>query len=86
MDVYQELLPIYQHSHIFQLNVLMSRINLAWNGFGMDGAKALGDALKVNSALIELNIPYVFYLVSIETITNDMISPQIELGCYHKYR
>jgi len=45
----------------------MSSINLAWNGFGMDGAKALGDALKVNSALTELHIPYVFYLVSYVT-------------------
>ena len=39
--------------------MLLSSIDLSWNGFGVDGAKALGEALKVNSALVELIIPYV---------------------------
>jgi hypothetical protein len=34
----------------------MKRINLAWNGFGLDGSIALGDALKGNSVLEEINI------------------------------
>ena len=42
-----------------QLNVLLSSVNLSWNGFGADGMKALGDALKVNSALLQLDILYV---------------------------
>ena len=39
-----------------QQNVLMQSINLSWNGVGNDGAKALGDALKANAALEELNV------------------------------
>jgi predicted nucleic acid-binding Zn finger protein len=34
----------------------MSSINLSWNGIGNDGAKALGDALKLNAALEVLDI------------------------------
>ena len=37
----------------------MSRVNLAWNGFSVDGAKALGDALKQNSSLEDIDISYV---------------------------
>ena len=38
----------------------MSRINLSWNGFAVDGAKALGDALKLNAALEELDVSWVY--------------------------
>lgn len=31
-------------------------INLSWNGFGNEGALALGEALKVNNVLTELDI------------------------------
>lgn len=34
----------------------MQVINLSWNGMGNEGAKALGDALKANSALEEMDI------------------------------
>lgn len=34
----------------------MAKINLSWNGFGKDGAKAIGDALKVNSSLEEIDL------------------------------
>ena len=39
-----------------QTNVLLQSINLSWNGFGSDGAKWLGEALKANSVLEELDI------------------------------
>ena len=32
---------------------------MAWNGFGNDGALAIGEALKVNSTLRELDLTYV---------------------------
>lgn len=34
----------------------MKILNLSWNGFGNEGAFALGEALKVNSVLTELDI------------------------------
>ena len=34
----------------------MKKINLSWNGFGNEGALALGDALKGNSVLETLDI------------------------------
>ena len=34
----------------------MKKVNLSWNGFGLDGAIALQDALKANSVLEELDI------------------------------
>ena len=39
-----------------QSNVYMKKINLSWNGFGLEGAIALGDALKGNSVLEELDV------------------------------
>lgn len=38
----------------------MKKINLSWNGFGLDGSLALGDALKGNSVLQELDITSVW--------------------------
>ena len=40
----------------FQSNVFMKKLNLSWNGFGLEGATALQDALKGNSVLKELDI------------------------------
>ena len=46
-------------SYMFQNNVYMKTINLSWNGFGLEGAIGLQDALKTNSVLEELDISYV---------------------------
>ena len=34
----------------------MRKLNLAWNGFGQDGCLALGQAMKENRTLRELDI------------------------------
>ena len=34
----------------------MKSINLSWNGFGLEGAIALGEALKVNNVLEEIDV------------------------------
>ena len=41
---------------LFQRNVGLRRLNLSWNGFGQAGSLALGQALKENRTLIELDI------------------------------
>ena len=41
---------------ISQSNVLMQKLNLSWNGVGVDGCKALGEALKANASLQELDL------------------------------
>lgn len=38
----------------------MKKINLAWNGFGLEGSIAFGDALKGNQVLEELDLTYVY--------------------------
>ena len=40
----------------FQENVSLKVLDLAWNGFSNDGALAIGEALKENSTLIELDL------------------------------
>ena len=35
---------------------MLKVLNLAWNGFGNDGALAIGEALKVNATLLELDL------------------------------
>ncbi len=47
---------------MLQNNVLLHTLNLAWNGFGTEGAFMLGDALKVNSTLEELDISWAWKL------------------------
>ena len=42
--------------NLFQSNVYMKKLNLSWNGFGLEGATALQDTLKGNSVLEELDI------------------------------
>lgn len=37
-------------------NITLKSLNVAWNGFGNDGALAMGEALKVNSTLLELDL------------------------------
>jgi len=44
------------YMYIQQNNVYMKKINLSWNGFGLEGAIGLQDALKGNSVLEELDI------------------------------
>ena len=39
-----------------QENITLKILNLAWNGFGNDGALAMAEALKVNSSLLELDL------------------------------
>lgn len=41
----------------------MAKVNLSWNGFGKEGAKAIGEALKMNSSLEELDLGYVRWLL-----------------------
>ena len=41
---------------VLQSNTTLKSLNLAYNGFGAEGAKALQDALKLNSTLMELDI------------------------------
>ena len=43
-------------SCLLQENFTIKSLNLAWNGFGNDGALAMGEALKVNSTLKELDL------------------------------
>lgn len=44
-----------------QQNGLLQVLNLSWNGFSLEGAKALGEALKVNSTLEQLDISLVHF-------------------------
>lgn len=34
----------------------LKHLNLSWNGFGNEGALALGEALKFNNTLVHLNL------------------------------
>ena len=43
-------------SCLLQENFTIKSLNLAWNGFGNDGALAMGETLKVNSTLKELDL------------------------------
>ena len=43
-------------SCLLQENFTIKSLNLAWNGFGNDGALAMSEALKVNSTLKELDL------------------------------
>ena len=40
----------------FQTNCTLKTLNLSYNGFSNDGAVALGEAIRANNTLIELNI------------------------------
>ena len=40
----------------FQTNCTLKTFNLSYNGFSNDGAVALGEALRANNTLIELDI------------------------------
>lgn len=38
------------------MNYSLKKLNLAWNGLGYEGALAVGEALRINKHLIEINI------------------------------
>ncbi|XP_072479271.1 leucine-rich repeat-containing protein 74A isoform X1 [Notamacropus eugenii] len=50
----------HHHHHHFlcssQVNITLKTLDVSWNGFGNEGAQALGEALKVNSTLAYLDI------------------------------
>lgn len=39
-----------------QVNMMVKHLDLSWNGFGNEGALAMGEALKFNSTLVYLNL------------------------------
>lgn len=39
-----------------QVNMTLKYLDLSWNGFGNEGALALGEALKFNNTLLHLNL------------------------------
>lgn len=41
---------------ISQANIILKVLDVSYNGFGNGGAAALGEALKANNVLEELNI------------------------------
>lgn len=38
------------------MNVTLKHLDLSWNGFGNEGALALGEALKFNNTLVYLDL------------------------------
>lgn len=48
----------YTYISVFQGNIFLTTVDLTFNGFGKEGAIALGQALKENSVLEELNVRY----------------------------
>lgn len=46
----------------FKGNIFLRSVDLSFNGLGKEGAIALGQALKENSVLEELNVRYGFLL------------------------
>lgn len=38
------------------MNTGLKHLDLSWNGFGNEGALALGEALKFNTTLVHLNL------------------------------
>ena len=43
---------------ILKANIFLRKLDLSYNGLGKDGAVALGEALRENNTLEELNIRY----------------------------
>lgn len=39
-----------------QVNTTLKHLDLSWNGFGNEGALALGEALKFNNTLVHLDL------------------------------
>ena len=48
-------------------------LDLSWNGFGNEGAQAVGEALKFNGSLEELDIVWVTRETSLATKHNAFI-------------
>lgn len=47
------------HEHRYpspQVNTTLKHLDLSWNGFGNEGALALGEALKFNNTLVHLDL------------------------------
>lgn len=47
-----------KHFLFFQGNIFLRSVDLSFNGLGKEGAFALGQALRDNSVLEELNVRY----------------------------
>ena len=45
-----------QHLLHIQVNMMLKHLDLSWNGFGNEGALAMGEALKFNNSLVHLNL------------------------------
>ena len=58
MEQNSEFLLFLIHVMIDQENNYLKILNLSWNGFGDDGSFAMGEALKVNTTLEELDLTY----------------------------
>uniref|UniRef100_A0A8C9W539 Leucine rich repeat containing 74A n=1 Tax=Scleropages formosus TaxID=113540 RepID=A0A8C9W539_SCLFO len=41
-----------------QVNITLKHLDLSWNGFGNEGALALGEALKYNDTLVHLDLSH----------------------------
>lgn len=50
------LVRIIPHGVDFQVNMMLKHLDLSWNGFGNEGALAMGEALKFNNTLVHLNL------------------------------
>ena len=46
---------------LFQTNCTLKTFNLSYNGFSNDGAVALGEAVRANNTLLELDIRFGYY-------------------------
>ena len=42
----------------FQENIILKTLNVSMNGFGQEGAEALGTALRTNSTLTDLDLSH----------------------------
>lgn len=49
---------LYTCISVFQGNIFLTTVDLSYNGFSKEGAVALGQALKENNVLEELNLRY----------------------------
>lgn len=50
------IMPLVISFLSLEVNGTLKILDLSWNGFGNEGALALGEALKVNNVLVQLDI------------------------------
>lgn len=43
-------------AYLLQQNIMIKKLNISWNGFGVEGARELGKAIMENTTLEELDI------------------------------